>query len=186
MINNRGGLCSPPVNGAGGAPPRAGKEPLSPEHAAVSNRVPFASDPKKHREFFVSRAHRPRGEIDGLAVILFSNNNEESEGWTPATAEDGNMTRHELELLDTEYYEAFCDGRSHHRRQRPRSHNVSFSRQRRRPGVPLGIHARGRQRSTFRSLHRGRVGQAVVLLSSQPSVSTPCNPTAGSVAPGQL
>ena len=87
------------------------------------------------------------------------------------------MTRHELELLDSEDDDACYGGRSRQRRQRPRSHNVSFARQRRTPQIPLGIKARGGRRSTYRSLTRGNLRTMPGLSCAEVRGSVPGNET---------
>ena len=75
------------------------------------------------------------------------------------------MTSREMELLASEFDEP-ASSRSYRKRPAPsrsatqRRSAVQFSRQRRTPGIPLGIHARGGRRSTYRSLSRGKIRAA--------------------------
>ena len=85
--------------------------------------------------------------------------------------ENGRMTRRELELLESDFDESSSHDRFHRPRQAPRRRAARFPRQRRAPGIPLGINARGAKRSTFRSLGLRKIRAVAMPLPNNTSLA---------------
>lgn len=79
------------------------------------------------------------------------------------------MTRHELEMLESDFDELSRHEGVPIRQTRPRRAASQCPRQRRTHSVPLGIQGRGGKRSTFPSHVRGKVRSIPVLASNNKS-----------------